>query len=167
MKKIGIILFVLIFTLCNLSFAKHPYHVGSVEINYNEKTKSLEITGKFFIDDLENAVSKKTGQPLQFQNKNSQKKMEEALKLYCQNELKIKVNQKQIPLRFVGYQEDKESVDVYLESPAIPLPKKIDTTVSFLYNLFDDQMNIVHILVKGKRKSDRLNFPNTQISQNF
>ncbi|MFP3594752.1 DUF6702 family protein, partial [Chryseobacterium sp. SIMBA_038] len=27
----------------------HPYHVGSVEINYNSKSKTFEVTGRFFL----------------------------------------------------------------------------------------------------------------------
>lgn len=38
--------------------AVHPYHVGSVEINYNAKSTTFEVTGRFFLDDLENGLGK-------------------------------------------------------------------------------------------------------------
>ena len=56
MKKLLLLLFSLFFAIC---FSKpssediHPYHVGSVEFNYNSKAETFEISGKFFLDDLE------------------------------------------------------------------------------------------------------------------
>lgn len=155
------------FCLSLTSFQPHPYHVGAVEINYNNKSKSFEITGRFFIDDLENAVSEKSGKHLQFQNKKTEKEMNEALKNYCLNALKIKANQKNISLNYLGYEEDKESVEIYMESSTTTPPKKVEVSTNFIYNLYDDQMNIIHIIVNGKRKSDRLNYPKTFLSKDF
>ena len=145
----------------------HPYHVGSVEYNYNSKSKTFEITGKFFIDDLENALNKHQSKNLHFQNKKEEKQMAEALKKYCAENLSLKVNGKVVPVQFVGYEEDKESVEFFLESAQSSQPKEVETTVKFIYNLFDDQMNILHIVVNGKRKSDRLSFPKTYLKQSF
>ena len=58
MKKWLVYFFLLVFCFCFTSFRIHPYHVGSVEFNYNKKSQTFEITGRFFTDDLENAVSK-------------------------------------------------------------------------------------------------------------
>lgn len=145
----------------------HPYHVGSVEFNYNAKSKTFEITGKFFLDDMENAISKKFGTTLHFQNEQMKSKMNEAMKNYFAEYIKLKVDNKMLKINYIGYEEDSESVNVYLESEAVPTPKKVETSVSALYNLFDDQMNIIHIIVNGKRKSQRLNYPDRYLYQNF
>ena len=68
---------------------------------------------------------------------------------------------------YLGYEEDSESVNIYLESEVVNQPKKVETAVSLLYNLFDDQMNIIHIIVGGKRQSDRLNYPDRYLYKNF
>ncbi len=149
------------------SFKPHPYHVGSLEFNYNQKSKTFEITGRFFVDDLENAVNKNCGKSLHFLDKKFEKQMNEALKNYASESLKLKVNDQLLKVNYIGYQEDKESVDVFLESEKVENPKKVETVVSFIYNLFDDQMNIIHIIISGKRKSDRLNYPNKYLQQQF
>ena len=63
MKKFLLILFAFLFTTASSKSLPaedlHPYHVGSVEFNYNSKTKTFEISGKFFLDDLENALKEK------------------------------------------------------------------------------------------------------------
>ncbi|WP_316929372.1 DUF6702 family protein [Chryseobacterium daeguense] len=139
---------------------KHPYHVGSVEINYNSKSKTFEVTGRFFLDDLENGLSKKYNQSYHFNDPKYKPMLNEALKNYSSEYFKLKSNGKFMKVNFIGYEEDHESVNVYLESEPVENPKKVEAAVSFLYNLFDDQMNIVHIINGNTRKSEKLTFPN-------
>ncbi|WP_228403457.1 DUF6702 family protein [Chryseobacterium sp. RU37D] len=146
---------------------KHPYHVGSVEINYNSKSKTFEITGRFFLDDLENGLAKKYGQSFHFNDGKYKVKINEALKKYCSEYFKLKSNNRLLKFDFIGYEEDHESVNVYMESEVVDNPKKMEAAVSFLYNLFDDQINIVHIIVNGQRKSEKLIYPNRYLYQQF
>lgn len=149
------------------SFKPHPYHVGSVEFNYNQKSKTFEIIGRFFMDDLENAVNKKFGKNLHFLDKKFENEMNEALKNYASEYLKLKINNQLTKINYIGYQEDKESVEIFLESEKTEQPKKVETAVSFIYNLFDDQMNIIHIIISGKRKTLKLTYPEKYLHQQF
>jgi translation initiation factor 2 beta subunit (eIF-2beta)/eIF-5 len=63
-----------------------------MEFNYNQKSKTFEISGRFFMDDLENAINKKYGKSLHFLNPKSEKEMNEALKNYASEYVKLKVN---------------------------------------------------------------------------
>jgi len=161
--------FILLFSVFGLSSASeiHPYHVGSVEFNYNSKSETFEISGKFFLDDLENALKEKYGKAVHFNSEQYKAQINNHLIKYCEEYLKLKVNNKFLKINYLGYEEDSESVNIYLESEKVTQPKKVETAVSFLYNLFDDQMNIVHIIVNGNRKSQRLNYPDRYIYQNF
>lgn len=166
MKKYFVLFIISLFVM--VSFCeKHPYHVGSVEINYNSKSKNFEITGRFFLDDLENGLSKKYGKPFHFNDLKYRAQINEALKSYCAEYLKLKTNNQFLKINFIGYEEDSESVDVYLESEPVSDPKKIEAAVSILYNLFDDQINLVHIIVNGNRKSEKLAYPNRYLYQQF
>ena len=161
--------FILLFSVFGLSSASeiHPYHVGSVEFNYNIKSETFEISGKFFLDDLENALKEKYGKAVHFNSEQYKTQINNYLIKYCEEYLKLKVNNKFLKINYLGYEEDSESVNIYLESEKVIQPKKVETAVSLLYNLFDDQMNIVHIIVNGNRKSQRLNYPDRYIYQNF
>ena len=119
------------------------------------------------MDDLENAINKKYGKNLHFLNPKQDKAMRQALKDYASEYLRLKVNNQFVKVNFVGYEEDKESVDIFLESDIVENPKKVETAVSFLYNLFDDQMNIIHIIINGQRKSEKLNYPDRYLFQEF
>jgi hypothetical protein len=167
MKRFASVLVLFSLILSLLSFRFHPYHVGSMEFNYNQKSATFEITGRFFMDDLENAVNKKYGKSLHFMDKKSEKEMQQILRNYASEYLKLKVNNQLLKVNFIGYEEDKESVDLFLESEAVAAPKKVETAVSFLYNIFDDQMNIIHIIINGNRKSEKLTYPDRYLYQQF
>lgn len=145
----------------------HPYHVGSVEFNYNSKSKTFQISAKFFLDDLENALNAKFGKAVHFQDAKHKNQINDYLKKYCEEYLKLKSDNKFLTINYIGFEEDSESVNIYLESEITPKPKKVETAVSFLYNYFDDQMNIIHIIVDGQRKSDKLNFPDRYLYQTY
>ena len=72
----------------------HPYHVGSVEFNYNSKTKTFEISGKFFLDDLENALKEKFGKAVHFNDPKYKTQINELLKRYAEDYLKVKADSK-------------------------------------------------------------------------
>ncbi|NML68206.1 hypothetical protein HHL23_00055 [Chryseobacterium sp. RP-3-3] len=156
-----------VFFLFSFSKAKHPYHVGSVEINYNSRSKSFEITGRFFLDDLENGLSKKYGSSFHFNDEKYKAKLNEALEKYCVDYFKLKADGRFLKINYVGYEEDSESVNIFLESETVATPKKLEAAVSFLYNLFDDQINIVHMIVNGQRQSEKLTYPNRYLYRMF
>lgn len=166
MKKVFVFLVPLLL-LFSFTKVKHPYHVGSVEISYNSRSKTFEITGRFFLDDLENGLSKKYGKPFHFNDVKYKAQINEALKNYSAEYLKLKTDNEFLKINYVGYEEDSESVNIYLESEKVENPKKVEVAVSFLYNLFDDQINLVHIIVNGNRKSEKLTYPNRYLFQQF
>ncbi|MBW8360820.1 MAG: hypothetical protein K0M56_01390 [Kaistella sp.] len=163
------LLVVFVFLLFSSVQAKeiHPYHVGSVEFKYNSTSKTFEISGKFFLDDLENALKEKYGKAVHFNDPKYKQEINAFLIKYCEEYLKLKVDNHFLKINYVGYEEDQEAVHIYLESEKVTAPKKVETAVSFLYNLFDDQMNIIHIIVEGNRKSQKLNYPDRYLYQNF
>ena len=166
MKKF-FLLFTFLLTFLVSAKPIHPYHVGSVEINYNTKTKTFEISAKFFLDDLENSLNAKYNKTLHFGEEKSKAGLDQALENYFAEYFKLKSNNKFLKINYLGFEEDKESVNVYLESEATEMPKKVETAVSLLYSFFDDQMNIVHIIVNGERKSSKLNYPDRYLYQMF
>lgn len=166
MKKI-LFLFSLLISLLSPAKYIHPYHLGSVEMGYNAKTKTFEITARFFLDDLENALNSKYSKSLHFGEEKSKAGINEALQNYFVEYFKLKNNNKSLKINYIGFEEDKEGVNIYLESEVTDKPKKVETAVSLLYNQFNDQMNIVHIIVNGERKSSKLNYPDRYLYQLF
>lgn len=159
--------FLLAFVFSTSFFGRdiHPFHVGSAEFRYSAKNKTIQVTARLFMDDLEKAVREKYRTNVAFLRPADRPSMQKILAQYSTEYLKLKTDGQMQPLNFIGYEEDKEGVNLYLESPAMPkIPTKIEVGVSLLYNIYEDQINLVHILVGGQRSSKKLDYPNRYFS---
>jgi len=145
----------------------HPLHVSTSDISYNAQDSKLEVTCTLFVDDFELALQKEFNAKTDLQKPAMHAAMDAFVKKYLNNHLLVKAGNAVTPLTYIGFEINKEAVNVYLESDKIPLPKKIDVEVSLLHNIFTDQLNIVHMTVNGVRKSGRVDYPEKNITQVF
>lgn len=153
--------------LNNLPVKPHPIHVSTSNIEYNSKDNKLEVICTMFTDDFEAALAKQYHAKTDLNKQEMHAAMDGLVKQYVAANLFIKANDKPVKLGYLGFEINKEATDVYLESDQLPQVKKVDVEVSLLYNLFDDQMNIVHVIVNGNRKSERVNYPEKRVEQVF
>lgn len=147
--------------------AFHPIHVSTTNISYNNQDNKLEVICTIFTDDFEAALVKQYHTKTDLNKADMHAAMDALVKKYIISNLQIKTGAAPLNLNYVGFEINKEATDVYFESDKIPVVKKIDTDVSLLHNLFDDQINIVHITVNGVRKSEKLDYPAKRVSQEF
>lgn len=144
----------------------HPIHVSTTNIEYNKQDNKVEVICTIFTDDFEAALVKQYGKKTDLNKAEMHKAMDELVKNYVYSHLQLKTPGI-LKLNYIGFEINKEATDVYLESDKTPVFKKIDIDDSLIYNLFDDQINIVHVIVNGVRKSEKLDYPNTKLSQEF
>jgi hypothetical protein len=136
---------------------KHPFHVATTEVVYQPKTRHLEITAKFFVDDFELALRK--NQPKLKLEAEILAKHYPAIEAYVQQHLKLSDGQKPMVYKLLGCEIERESCLVYLETQTVALPKKLDIRCDFLYQIYKDQMNIFHLNLGAQKESFRLNYP--------
>lgn len=166
MRKLLVFLLMLLYSALPASEV-HPYHVGSVEFRYNPSSKTFEISARFFLDDMENALKEKYGEVVHFNDGSHRAKINTLLINYLSRHLKLKADNEELNLTYLGFEEDSEAVNIYLESQKLDSPKKVEAAVSVLYNIFDDQINIIHIIVNGNRQSHKLSYPDRYLYRNF
>lgn len=146
----------------------HPFHVSASEIEYNGKTKRLEISTRIFTDDFESALTRLYKTRASFSNKALKPQMNELVTRYITTHLSIRSNGQVQRLKFFGWEIDHEAVYVYTTADAASFnPRDITVENTMLYELFEDQMNIVHFIVNGKRKSSKLTYPERKLQFGF
>lgn len=146
---------------------RHPFHVSTTEITHNAKNKSLEITCRIFTDDFENVLSKQFKTKTDLCAKNREKEMSALIKSYIETNLKFVVDGKAVKYNYLGFENDHEATNVYLEVSKVAVFKTLAAHNGVLYDLFDDQMNILHVEKSGKRKSTKASFPEKKMSVAF
>jgi hypothetical protein len=145
----------------------HPLHVSTTEISFNAKEKSLEISCRIFTDDFEHILAKAYQTKTDLTKKELHAEMDVLIKKYLTTNLKYKVNGKPVVANYLGFEIDHEATNVYLEIDNIPSLQSLSLSNSILYDLFDDQMNILHVEKAGIRKSARTNYPLNSLSITF
>ncbi|WP_460679925.1 DUF6702 family protein [Mucilaginibacter koreensis] len=164
---IGALLFELILPVKFNKPAFHPLHVSTSDISYNNADHQLEVICTIYTDDFETALGRQYKTHTDLTKPEMHKAMDALIKNYIGSHVILKAGTAAVPLNYLGYEIEREAVNVYLESNAISSPKKLIADISLLHNLYDDQINIVHMTVNKVRKSEKLDYPNTRVVQDF
>ena len=147
--------------------ALHPFHVSTTEINHNASDKTLEISCKVFIDDFESALAKQYHTKADLSAVNLKRAMDTLIKKYINSHLLLNAGAKTLVMKYLGFEKENEAVYAYLQVDNISTLKKIEVTDSILYDLYDDQISIIHVIVSGNRKSTKLDYPTTKAIFDF
>lgn len=147
--------------------AFHPIHVSTSNITYNKESGKMEVICTIFTDDFEAALVKQYHKKTDLTKPDMHPEMNTLVKNYIAANLHIQTNTAPANLNYLGFEINREATDIYLESDKVALPNKVNAEVSLLQNLFDDQINIVHITVNGVRKSEKLDYPDKKVEQVF
>lgn len=145
----------------------HPLHVSTTNVEFNPKDDKLEVICTIFTDDFEAALNKQFNTHTDLSKPAQHDAMDKLVKAYLSANVHLKTGDVADPLSYLGFEVKDAQVDVYLESEKIQPFKKIEAEVGLLYNLYNDQINIVHITVNGLRKSEKLDYPQKKVVQNF
>lgn len=147
--------------------ALHPFHISVTEVNHNLKEKSLEISCKFFADDFEQTIKNNYKTSLDISSGRDKALFDRYIPDYINRHLMFTVDGKPVKLNYVGYEKDKESVHCFFDVTNIGSVKRLDVTNNLLHDFTNDQINIMHITVNGKRQSASLNYPDSKVSFSF
>jgi hypothetical protein len=135
----------------------HPIHVSVTEIEYSEKNKSLQITSRIFIDDLETAIRTKTKQEsLDLLNLPTGQSLDQLVRNYLADHLRIKVDGKPAKINYIAHELDDAAIICYLEIENIKKLKTLEVTDDVIHEVHADQYNLVHITYRSPVKSYRL-----------
>jgi hypothetical protein len=135
----------------------HPIHISVTEINYSEKSKSLQITSRMFVDEMELGVRAQRKEPeLDILEPKGGLVTKQLISNYLSAHLKIKIDGKPAKINFLGHEKEDISFVCYLEIEGVKKLKTIEVFNDISTEIHDDQSNLVHITYKSPVKSARL-----------
>ncbi|MBI5856742.1 MAG: hypothetical protein HZB42_03745 [Sphingobacteriales bacterium] len=145
----------------------HPFHVSVVEINHNAVNKTFEVSCKIFTDDFEKVLAQNYKTRVDLINPPDKAAMDTLVKKYIFSHLSISADNKATQLNYVGFEREAEAVYGYVLVNNIQSVKKVDVNNKLMHDLFTDQVNIIHVIVGGERKSTKLDYPETTAKFEF
>jgi hypothetical protein len=166
MKKIKIVFLIAIIPL--LAFTSfHKYYISVTQVDYIENEQSVQITSRIFIDDFEKVLRERYDDNLVLGGKNESKDVDKYIENYLKEKIKVTINGKEMNLVFIGKEYDIDLIQCYIEIDKVKKINSIEISNQVLFDLFDEQQNMIKTKINSKQKSFLLNQGNKKALLNF
>ncbi len=133
--------------------AIHKYYISVTQIDYLQNKQSVQITTRIFIDDLEKLLRERYDETITLTGKNEPNTADLYIERYLNEKIKIKINNKETSLSFIGKEYDVDLVKCYLEIEGIKKIESFEISNEVLFDLFSDQQNIIKTKINSQQKS--------------
>lgn len=153
--------------LLSIASAIHPFFVSMCDINHNAKDKTVEISVRIFSDDLESTLKKSYSTSFDIIKPVDRSSVDKMISGYISNHLVIQIDGKIHKLNYIGYEIKEASAWCYFEIENIVAIKSVSVTNSLLYDFNKNQINLIHLKMNGKEKSQKLDYPQTAAQFNW
>lgn len=167
MKILQRILILFIVPILLSSSALHEYYVSVTKIEYSKDEQSLQIISQIFINDFEKLLRERYDESITLAEENEPKIIENYMKRYLSDKLKIKVDNKDVQFKFIGKEYKDDIAYCYLEIENIAEISSIEVENRALFDVFAEQQNIVRLKLLGKNRSFLLLPDNDTCMLNF
>lgn len=152
MKALKYTLFATLFLLVSFTTA-HKYYVSITQIEYVKDKQSLQIISRIFVDDFEKLLRQRYDETITLNNNEDETTIDTYIEKYLLNKISISINKEPKSITFIGKKYDDDIMHCYLEIENIPSVKSFQIQNKVLYDVFDDQKNIVRTKINGKHKT--------------
>lgn len=145
-------IFLLIF-VCLSSMALHKFYTSIYQINYAPQKKMIQITSRIFIDDLNEAISKRYNTKCKIGTEKETPQDEAAMQKYLAEKFILKVNGVSKPMIFRSKEIEANVLVCYFRITDISKISKLEIENSALTELFPEQQNIIQANISGEKQS--------------
>jgi hypothetical protein len=142
----------------------HPFYVSVTEIEQNQKTGKLQVSTRIFYDDLEKALDKRYKTNINILKPVNKQQVDALISGYVKEHLKIKADNKEMLLKYVGYEIEEEAAWCYFETDKTDPVRNLYIQNNILFEQHESQVNMIHALVTGKRQSSKLDNPKDKVN---
>lgn len=148
-------------------FNSHPLYISVTELKHNSKDKILEVSCKMFTNDLEAALEKMARTHVDLSSTKDKAASDKLIEEYVERHLRLKIDGKVAALHFVGSEKENDGTWSYFQVNDVSAVRRIEAIDDLLYDSFNQQIGIIHVMVGGQRKSTRLDYPDANASFDF
>ncbi len=133
--------------------SSHKFYVSVTKIEYKETQNSLQIISRLFIDDYEMLLRERYDENIVLDEAVWSEQVDAYSKKYFSEKFKITINSNEEAYTFVGKEFKDDIIYIYLELENISTINAIEITNRLMFELFEEQQNIVRTKIYSKQKS--------------
>lgn len=166
MKHIKLYVFLLIIPLFSF-VGVHKYYISMTQIDYVEEKQSIQIITRIFLDDFENVLKERYDDEIMLAVKDELNVIDKYIEKYLKAKIKAKVNGEDINFNYIGKAYDTDVIKCYLEITDVKSINTFEFSNQVLFDLFEDQQNIIKTKINSKQKSFILTSQNNTFQVKF
>lgn len=142
--------FVLVLVLAAFNY-EHKFYMSLTDVNWNDSSSSLELTTRFFTDDVERAIS--SDERLLKIDESMDEDLIPLLRMFYEDNIQAYTDQKELDITFIGYEVENELIWCYAEASNENMGQELTVKSTWLYNLFESQVNIINVHIGDVRSA--------------
>jgi hypothetical protein len=136
-----------------MAFGLHEHYISLTKINYAKDKKSVQVTMRYFIDDVEKVLETRYELPMELATKSENKKIDQYLETYINQKFKISINDLEQTYVYLGKEYEDDLVYFYLEIENVDGIKNIEVQNSMLVEEFENQQNFIKLTIGNVQKT--------------
>ena len=129
----------------------HKFYVAIYQVNHAKEKKMVQITGRVFIDDINEAIEKKYRKKSSIALDNETPEEVELLKKYIAEKFKIKVNGQSKQLEFLSKESEDNVLIFYLRITDIAKITSLEVENTMIMENHFEQQNIIQANFNGNK----------------
>ncbi|MFY7810685.1 MAG: DUF6702 family protein [Flavobacterium sp.] len=139
--------------IITLSSLTHKFYVSISQIDYNVKKKQVQITTRYFIDDIENALANKYKEKIYIDPQTITETEKKRIENYIISNYFIAINQKNQAVNYLGYEIENDILIVYLTINNVKKINTLNIKINTLFEILSTQQHIIHTHILEKKCS--------------
>ena len=139
-----------------LFLLSHPFYVSIMEVAFDSKEQSVEISKRIFFDDLEEALILFTNNNEIYILKYNSDSLRLILSKYFSKHIFFSINNQIKRFNYLGQEYIDGVFYCYLEIPKIKKIKNFKIKDNLLLDVYEGQENIVYLNINNKKSTFRL-----------
>ena len=152
MKINKLLIFLIIMPLMSFTIT-HKYYVSVTEVEYVKEQESVQIVTRIFIDDFEKMLRERYDESITLDIGKDETQIDAYIQKYLSSKLQITIDNTLQQFEFLGKEYEDDILFCYLEITDVTEVNTFEIVNQVLFDVFDDQQNLVKTKINSKRKS--------------
>ena len=134
----------------------HPYHISVCDIVHKSDQKTLQVSQRVFLDDLEETLNERFNIMVDVTNPKDPGYRDSLIQVYLFENINITVDGKTKKRTYIGNEIEEDGMWCYIEYLGVKSMNSLEITNTMFFDKFDDQANIIHLKYADKTRSLKL-----------
>ncbi len=145
--------YLLLFIIPLFAFTMHKYYISLTKVEYKKESRSIQVTMRIFIDDLQKTINTTYNKDFELALPNESKEIDSIINNYLIGKFKVKINNTEKIYSYLGKEYENDVVYLYLEINNIETIKSIEIKNNMMMETFPEQKNIIKLNINNIKKT--------------